>query len=265
METLSDELRQQYEQRLARLEQEKQALEQRLAERSAELEHINGELAAFNQAFSHDLRAPVRAIKGFTSALEEDCPEIGEQGRDYLRRIAAAAREMHAMVEALIALSQLEHCKIERETCDLSSITRQVVGQFRDKDPERNISVQVEPGILIDADPRLIRQVMFKLIGNAWQYTAASAQPAIAVRSTRSDGTVRIEVEDNGAGFDEAEAARLFEPFYRAVKAEGTPGTGVGLAMVERIVERHGGTVDAVGRPGESACVAFTLPDRGSS
>ncbi len=228
---------------------------------AGELERKNRELEAFSYTVSHDLRAPLRSIDGFSLALLEDCGDrLDGQGQDHLRRIRAAARRMSDLIDDLLELSRVGRWELLRQQVDLSALARDVVGELRQSAPERAARVVVQDGLVVDGDPRLLRVVLENLLGNAWKFTGKVAEPMIEVGADETQAPATYFVRDNGAGFDMAHVGQLFAPFRRLHSAADFSGTGIGLATVQRIVERHGGRVWAEGEVGRGATVSWTLP-----
>lgn len=222
----------------------------------------NKELEAFSYSVSHDLRAPLRAIDGFSQALVEDCADtLPVQGQDHLRRIRAAAQRMAELIDDLLRLSRVSRAEFRRERVDLSAMFISVIGELRRSDPERVVDVRVASSITAFADPRLIRITLENLVGNAWKFTAKTAGPVIEL-GVRSEAGERVYfVRDNGAGFDMKYVDRLFGAFQRLHTDKEFPGTGIGLATVQRIIHRHGGRIWVDAAVGQGACFQFTLPD----
>jgi PAS domain S-box-containing protein len=245
-------------------------LEELVGARTAELETANRELEAFSYSVSHDLAAPLRHVRGFARALEEDyAGALDETGRDYLARVRAAAERMQTLIDDLLALSRVTQRELERESVDLSALAAEIVTELRDDDTSgRDVRVDIAPGLRAEGDPRLLRIVLDNLLANAWKYTAREPTACIRFHEEVRDGVVWYVVEDNGVGFDMAYGERLFGPFQRLHKDEDFAGVGVGLATVARIVHRHGGRVHARGQVGDGAAIAFTLrgaPRRGDN
>jgi signal transduction histidine kinase len=235
-------------------------LEERVRSRTAELQGANKELEAFNYSVSHDLRAPLRAIDGFSQALLEDYADrLDAEGREHLGRVKAAANRMGELIDSLLALSRLTRVEMNVQDVDLSAMATDVVGELQGRDPGRSVDVVVEPGIVGRADPTLVRTVLENLLGNAWKFTANVSQAHVGFGATDADGERVYFVRDNGAGFDMAYEDKLFGAFQRLHDQREFPGTGVGLATVARVVHRHGGRVWAEGHPGEGATFYFTL------
>lgn len=236
-------------------------LETRVRRRTSELEASHKELEAFNYSVSHDLRAPLRAIDGFSQALLEDYRDkFDEEGRDHLDRVKAAANRMGELIDSLLTLSRLSRCEMEVRRVDLSAIATEVVEALRDGQPDRAIEVTIQPDVSGECDPVLIRSVLENLFGNAWKFTGRTAEPRIEFGTTQVDGEHAYYVRDNGAGFDMAYSNKLFSAFQRLHGQAEFPGIGIGLATVSRIISRHGGRVWARGAPGVGATFFFTLP-----
>jgi PAS domain S-box-containing protein len=236
-------------------------LEQRVLERTAELQAANRELEAFSYSVSHDLRAPLRTIDGFSQAVLEDyANKLGDQGRDYLNRVRAATQHMGHLIDDLIKLARVARAEIKRETVDLSALAGEVLAALRKSEPGREVECRIEPGLTATGDARLLRVVLDNLLGNAWKFTGRQPRPCIEFGATGSaDGAPAFFVRDNGAGFDMTYAGKLFGAFQRLHTLSEFPGTGVGLATVQRIVHRHGGRVWAEGAVGKGATFYFTL------
>lgn len=236
-------------------------LEDTVAGRTAELEVANRELEAFASSASHDLRAPLRAIDGFSEILQEDCSEqLGDAGRGHLERIRAAARKMEALIDGLLNLSRVTRAQLSRDRIDLSAVANNLVGELRAADPGRNAEVEVAPGLVAQGDLVLLTSMLQNLLSNAWKFTSRQANAHIEVGVTEKDGESVFFVRDDGAGFEAGEAKKLFTPFSRLHSAEEFPGTGVGLATVKRVVQRHGGRIWAESVIGKGATFFFQLP-----
>ncbi|OJY16824.1 MAG: hypothetical protein BGO98_11580 [Myxococcales bacterium 68-20] len=230
-----------------------------LERKNAELAVANSELEAFSYSVSHDLRAPLRAIEGFSRALEEDQGHLlEEEGRKHLARVYAATARMSELIEDLLTLSRVTRAELRRERVDLSEIARVVARDLAGREPGRVAEVEVEPGLEAEGDPGLLRSVLENLIGNAWKFSSKRERTKITVASTEVDGGRAFLVRDNGVGFDMARADKIFRPFQRLHAQSEFEGTGIGLATVRRIVGRHGGRAWAEASP-EGACIYFTL------
>lgn len=235
-------------------------LEDRVAERTAELKAANQELESFAYSVSHDLRAPLRTVDGFSQALVEDCGDlVGEDGKDYIRRIRGAARNMGSLIEDLLRLSRVMRQEIRREQVDLTAMGRSVLAELQREQPERDVRITVADGLTAYGDERLLRLVLLNLLSNALKFTSRTPQPEITFGAEKHDGRPVFFVRDNGAGFDMAYADKLFVPFQRLHLSTEFDGTGVGLATVQRVIQRHGGRVWAEGKIGHGATFYFTL------
>ncbi len=230
-------------------------------ELNAELSHANEELKAFTYTVSHDLRSPLLAINGFSAiVLEHHADQLDAQGRSYLDKVRAAALRMGELIEALMGLSRLTSAQLSRSPVDLSKLATSIAEELTRKEPERQVHLTIPDGIMAEGDDRLLRIVLENLLGNAWKFTSKIREARIAVGIERLDGHETFVVRDNGAGFDMAYADKLFQPFQRVHTEAEFPGTGIGLATVRRIVERHGGRVWAESAPGLGTAIFFTLP-----
>ena len=238
-----------------------QRLEARVAERTARLEAANKELEAFSYSVSHDLRTPLRSIAGFSQALLEDAGDrLDPKGQDYLQRVRGAAQRMGELIDDLLHLSRVGRAELRRNRVDLSEIGHAVATELRKTHPDRRVDVDVQDGLVAMADRRLMQIVLENLLGNAWKFTANVDPARILFGSQHSGGDAVYFIRDNGAGFDMTYADKLFRPFQRLHTAADFAGTGIGLATVHRIVDRHGGRVWAEGAVGAGATVYFTLP-----
>lgn len=235
-------------------------LERRIRERTRELEAMNRELEAFSYSVSHDLRAPLRSIDGFGQALVEDCQEsLSEAGGEYLQRIRSATSRMARLIDDLLGLARVARTELRREKVNLSSLAGRIIADLREREPNRQAEVRIAEGMTAEGDPRLLAVVLENLLGNAWKFTAKRDDVRIEVGVTQREKQEVHFVRDNGAGFDMSYADKLFGPFQRLHSAQDFPGTGIGLATVQRIVGRHGGRVWATGAVGKGATVSFTL------
>ncbi|MFT3822254.1 MAG: ATP-binding protein [Rubrivivax sp.] len=221
------------------------------------------ETASLVYTVSHDLRAPIRVVDGFTRIVKEDYGrQLDRVGNDHLDRVLAAAARMNQMIDAVLTMARLASQPLVRQPVDLSQLAGFIVDDLRRAAPERQVEVQIEPGLRSRGDPTLLRLVLENLLGNAWKYSGQNPRARIEFGCSRDEDDARAvyAVRDNGAGFDMRVADRLFGLFQRLHSAKDFPGTGVGLASVRRIVQRHGGQVWAESEPGRGAAFYFTLP-----
>ena len=226
----------------------------------SELERANRELDAFSYSVSHDLRAPLRAIDGFTRKVVVDhATALDQDARGYLDRVRKAVARMTALIDALLELSRISRANLTKDDVDLSALAAEVAADLRAANPERDVTVDIAPDLTARGDRRLLSVVLVNLIGNAWKFTGRTDGAHIEVAHP-ADRPQTFVVRDNGAGFDAAHAARLFAPFQRFHQANDFAGTGVGLATVQRVVTRHGGRIWAESAPGAGASFYFTLP-----
>jgi PAS domain S-box-containing protein len=237
-------------------------LEGRVEQRTAELELSNRNLRAFSYSIAHDLRTPLRGLNGFSEALLEEYGELlGDAGRGYAQRIQAGSERMGTIIDDLLRLSQVTHADMNLVPVDLSAEVAAVAAGLESRDPGRRVSVAIQEGVWVTADPILIRTVLDDLVENAWKFTAGREEATIdfGTAPAGDDATVCCYVRDNGVGFEPAYAGKLFQPFQRLHTTREFPGTGVGLASVQRIIERHGGRVWAEGAVDGGATFYFTL------
>jgi PAS domain S-box-containing protein len=248
----------QAEQEIARLNQ---SLEQRVRDRTQQLEATNKELEAFSYSVSHDLRAPLRGIDGFSQILlQKHAGQLDATGSDYLQRIRRASLRMAELIDDLLQLSWVSRSQIRTEPLDLSGLARSILATHRESGPERTVVTEVQDGIELSADPRLLKIVLENLLGNAWKFTGKRAQATIRVSAREQDGELVVFVTDNGAGFDMKYAHKLFGAFQRLHGATEFEGTGIGLATVQRIINLHGGRIWADSTPGKGATFYFVIP-----
>lgn len=236
-------------------------LEARVTERTAELTAANRELETFSYAVSHDLRAPLRAMSGYSQALQEDYgASLDQQARVYLDHIASAVHKMSDLIDGLLALSRSSRGELRQERVDLSAIARRRLSELAGAEPGRAVDTEVEEGLVVEGDPRMLDSALVNLIDNAWKYTGTASRASIRVHAGEIDGLAGICVTDNGAGFDMNHAGRLFKPFQRLHRQDEFPGIGIGLATVQRIVQRHGGRMAVHAAPGAGASFCIALP-----
>jgi PAS domain S-box-containing protein len=234
-----------------------------LRERSIQLEATNKELEAFAYSVSHDLRAPLRAIKGFSQILLKDfASRLNEEGLDFLQRISQSASQMSELIESLLTLSQLTRGELFREDVNLTLLAEGILERLHEQEPERPVTWAVSKGLQAHVDEKLFRTVLENLLGNAWKYTSRTEKPTIEMGSIIKENRTVYFVRDNGVGFDMANAGKLFGAFQRLHTDSEFPGHGIGLATIKRIINRHGGVVWAEAEPGKGATFFFSLNDQ---
>jgi signal transduction histidine kinase len=235
-------------------------LERRVHERTMELENANRDLESFSYSVSHDLRAPIRAIDGFTRILLEDCAEkLTEKELRLMRRVQETAVGMNGLINSLLELARVTRASLHAEELDLTAICEEVLAELRQNEPARLGECCVAPGMTVSGDRVLVRTLLENLIGNAWKYSSKKPNPVIECSDVRQGGERIFFVRDNGAGFDMKYQDRLFTPFQRLHGIEEFPGSGVGLATVHRIIRRHGGRIWAESAVNKGATFFFTL------
>jgi light-regulated signal transduction histidine kinase (bacteriophytochrome) len=243
------------------VEQAVRSLNLELQRTIIELQALNKELEAFSYSVSHDLRAPLRSIDGFSQALLEDYEQqLDETGQNYLRRIRLATQRMGQLIDDLLNLSRLMRSEMQLETVDMSSLAQGICRELQETQPERQVELVIQPGLIVQGDSRLLQMLLTNLFDNAWKFTCKHTQAKIEFASiTQENGIPAYFIRDDGAGFDMAYAHKLFGPFQRLHRIDEFPGTGIGLAIVQRIVHRHGGRVWAEGLVEQGATFYFTL------
>jgi light-regulated signal transduction histidine kinase (bacteriophytochrome) len=228
--------------------------------RTRQLQEANKDLGSFAYSVSHDLRAPLRAIDGFSQTVVEDCaPLLDDAGRFAIDRICANARRMGRLIDDMLHLARISHGELSPGPTDLGALATEIAAELREQQPDRDLDVRIAEGLVADADPDLIRIALTNLLGNAVKFTGNQPAPRIEFASETRDGEVVYYVRDNGAGFDMAYADQLFRPFERLHSADDFPGSGIGLATVQRVIRRHGGRIWADATIGRGATFFFTL------
>lgn len=235
-------------------------LEQRVTERTAELKVSYQEMESFAYSVSHDLRAPLRSIDGFSLAILEDYGEsLDEKGKDYLRRVRTATQKMGLLIDDILKLSRINRCELTRETLNLSELARIIAEELQSTEPERKVDIVIATGLITQGDGGLIKVALNNLLGNAWKFTSSHAEASIEFGSRKVEGETAYFVRDNGVGFDPQYKDKLFVTFQRLHTEQEYPGTGVGLSLVQHIIHRHGGKVWAEGALERGATFWFTV------
>jgi len=234
--------------------------EEEILKANAELAVINKELEAFGYSVSHDLRTPLRSMDGFSQVLLESYSDkLDEQGKDYLRRVRSATQRMGILIDDLLSLSRVTRSEMKDELVDLSGLAQSIAAELQESQPERQVDFVIAPGLTTNGDTRLLRLLAENLLGNAWKFTGQHPKARVEFGVTQIDGKETFFVRDDGAGFDMTYANKLFGVFQRLHSQEEFPGTGVGLATVQRIAHRHGGRVWAEGKVEKGATFYFML------
>ena len=249
--------------RMEQMEAEIFQSSQKVQVANQQLKAANQELEAFSYSVSHDLRAPLRSIDGFSQALLEDyAAQLDDQAKDYLNRVRTATQRMGYLIDDMLILSRVTRAEMQRGSVDLSALATALLMEFQKSEPERKVNWRIASGLMAKGDAQLLQIALLNLLGNAWKFTGKTANAMIEFGATsNADGMREFFVRDNGAGFDMAYADKLFGAFQRLHSATEFPGTGIGLATVQRIVRRHGGQIRSEGAPGQGATFYFTLSD----
>ncbi len=235
-------------------------LERRVAERTSQLSAALSELESFSYSVSHDLRAPLRAIEGYSAILGSDYGDkLDDEAKELLRRVRAAVHRMGQLIDDLLTLSRVSRKELERRPVDLSQLAHAICEELHQQEPDRVVNVRIAPHLQVEGDPSLMRTVLENLLGNAWKFTGRVENPSIEFDVTRHGESDAFVIRDNGAGFDMRYRENLFRPFQRLHSDREFPGTGIGLATVARIVRRHGGEVWAEGNVGKGASLYFSI------
>ena len=238
-------------------------LEQRVIDRTVQLQAANKELEAFSYSVSHDLRAPLRSIDGFSQALLEGYQEkLDDTGKGYLERVRKATQRMGLLIDDMLKLSRVANSEFKRRDINLSDMVQEIAAEYQKSNPDKVFDLTIQERIMVQGDYDLIKIAMVNLMNNAWKFTGKEEHPRIAFGATVIDGETACFIRDNGAGFDMVYASKLFGAFQRLHTVDEFPGTGIGLATVQRIIHRHGGRVWAEGEQGKGATFYFTLPSQ---
>jgi PAS domain S-box-containing protein len=244
---------------------ERKEIEAGLVKSKNNAEAANKELEAFSYSVSHDLRTPLRSIDGFSQVLLEDYQDkLDDTAKSYLNRIRKATQHMGLLIDDMLKLSQVARSELHHESVELSSIVRAISEKLQNDNPDRTVDLIVQKGVFVNGDPSLLQIVLENLIGNAWKFTSKEAQSQVEFGETIKEGKTACFVRDNGIGFDMAYSSKLFGAFQRLHTLSEFPGTGIGLATVQRIINRHGGQVWAEAEVGKGAQFYFTLPGQGT-
>ncbi len=228
--------------------------------RTAELETVNKELGAFIYSATHDLRAPLRSISGFADIVAKRYgAQLDEKGNDYLLKILKGTERMSNVIDDLLHLSNVSRQEVQRKSVDISEMVSSILTRLREAAPGRRVEVIIQESCMVYADPGLMEIALSNLIGNAWKFTSKASNACIQFGTTEQDGKTVYFIKDNGAGFEQRYVDRMFQPFHRLHSASEFDGTGIGLAIVERIIQRHGGIIRAEGKVGKGATIHFTL------
>ncbi len=242
------------------LQEYRDHLEELVVQRTTELTAVNKELESFSYSVSHDLRAPLRGIDGFSQALLEDYPDkLDEKGKEYLQRVRSATQRMGELIDDMLNLSRVTRSEMRREIVNLSTLVRTVAAELQKTQPERQVEFVIAEGLTVNGDTALLRVALENLLGNAWKFTGKQPRAKIEFGVTQHKGKPAHYVRDDGVGFDMTYVGKLFAPFQRLHSVGEFPGTGIGLATVQRIILRHGGTVWAEGAVGKGTTFYFTL------
>lgn len=235
-------------------------LNQDLVRQSDELKTINSELESFSYSVSHDLRAPLRAVDGFSmTVLNEYSDKLDDRGKDRLQRIRKAAQNMAALIDDLLNLSRISRADVDRKAVNLSKLASDIINQLQESEPQRSVDVSIQPNVNAYGDLKLLKVMLTNLLSNAWKFTGKSTPARIEMQATVTEGDIVYFIRDNGAGFNMEYADKLFGAFQRLHDTEEFPGTGIGLATVKRVINKHGGRIWAESRVGEGATFYFTL------
>lgn len=253
---------QQLQDKITEINQINATLETTVSDRTSDLVETNKELEAFCYSVSHDLRAPLRSIEGFALAIEDDYGEsMPDESMEYLKRVRAAAKRMGQLIDDLLKLSRVRKTEIIRNDLNLSRLAEEVVDSLRRQYPDHNVNIQIEADIMVRADQALARTVLENLLGNAWKFTCNCDSPNVMVKQLEYKGLQSVCISDNGIGFDMQYAGKLFKPFSRLVASRDYEGCGIGLVSVDRILQRHGGWIQAEGELGKGAAFYFSFGD----
>lgn len=234
--------------------------QKQLRDANESLARANRELEAFTASVSHDLRSPLTTIAGQAGLLELSMPNATEDQRRRLARIQGSVKQMSELIDALLALSRISRHTLHREIVDVSAMVEGIVQDLSQKDPSRSVQVTIQPNMAVHGDRRLLADLFENLLSNAWKFTSKTQRPQIEIGASRHGSMATLHVRDNGAGFDMLYEQKLFKPFQRLHGSSEFDGSGIGLATVARIIDRHGGRIWAEGKPNAGAVFYFMLP-----
>jgi signal transduction histidine kinase len=234
--------------------------QRQLRDANESLARANRELEAFTASVSHDLRSPLTTIAGQAGLLELSLPDATDEQKRRLTRIQSSVKQMSELIEALLVLSRISRQTLHREIVDVTALAESIVQDMRQKDPTRSVEVVIQPNMTVHGDRRLVGDLFQNLIGNAWKFTSKTSEARIEIGQSSGGSMATLYIRDNGAGFDMTYEQKLFKPFQRLHGSADFDGSGVGLATVARIVDRHGGRIWAEGKPNAGAVFYFTLP-----
>ncbi|MFZ0468271.1 MAG: PhnD/SsuA/transferrin family substrate-binding protein [Thiogranum sp.] len=250
----------QLRQREDELNRHRNHLEELVGQRTHELSTVNKELEAYSYSIAHDLRAPLRAVTSFSQILLDDAAEkLDSDQRDSLQRVVNASKHMADLIDDILELSRITRKELQREQIDLSGLVRDILEELRRADPGRTVTATIADGVTVEGDAKLLRVALENLLGNAWKYTAKVEQPSIEFGTTTQEQKTVYYLKDNGVGFDMRYVDKLFHPFQRLHNSQDYEGTGIGLATVQRVVQRHGGQIRASSEPNKGSSFYFTL------
>lgn len=238
------------------------SLEQRVQSRTLELEVANKRLETFVSGVSHDLRAPLRTIEGFAAQLARSTDgKLDSTAQEHLQRIRAASTRMGGLIDGLLELASINRAVLRPTEVDVSLTAEWAVAELQDADPQRRADVQVQPGLEVIGDERLVKVMLSQLLANAWRFSASRPDVWIRVEGERKDDSLHLSIRDRGIGFDMAYSAKMFEPFQRLHGSDEGAGNGIGLTIAQQVAMRHGGTISAEATPDDGACFHVELVD----
>jgi light-regulated signal transduction histidine kinase (bacteriophytochrome) len=241
---------------------ERKRMEENLRYSAEQLAAVNKELESFSYSVSHDLKAPLMTVKGFCALLLENYQKnLDKTAKDYLYLIDKSAHKMLRLIDDIMKLSRISGHEITLKKIDITSMLKVIVNEFRQTQPQRNVTVMIEDNLKVCGDERLMQIALSNLIGNAWKYTGKTQNARIEIGSFKKNGGTVIFIRDNGTGFKQEQTIKMFDPFHRLHSDKEFPGTGIGLAIVKRIIVKHDGSIWATGEPGKGATFYFSLPN----